>query len=397
MVDINLFKEDDADEEKKDSGQEGSLDEGLGDLLGEDFADDLNSSSTDENQPIGLESESSDFDDDLLGADTDLDDVMPEFDETPDEKELGDYTGGRKAVTKGGPSVFLWILLGIVVVAAGFYFFIMVPKQKAIAKKQVKVTSKRPDVQKLIEEMRKKKLAAQGVKTDTSKKAAAQPAPIKTSTVQKRVNTPVQQTLKRQDDLYGKYALMSDKLITKLSSEQQFGALLIFEEGFAVEYSSAVPGKAKKLAEELKTLVNIKDIKISPEESHKSGGKYRYWGVISGKFPSPVSKSTISMEGSFTAKDISNKIKNLGSTNHLNVKKLQFFNVSNYSNRKKTQIRVKVEGSDNNIIAFLKQICSTKGNFRVLKVMVAPTSLLDVAGKNLKMVLDIEVIEGSAS
>ncbi|MCD6115623.1 hypothetical protein J7K93_01285 [bacterium] len=397
MVDINLFQDDEAEEEKKESGQDNT-----GQKAGDTHEDDLVSDFGDElNDDLGFgedldDDKSSDgFGDDILGGDTDIDESIPGYDELDIEQESDNYSGGGGA-KKQSSSVFLWILLGVIAAAALFYFVAIVPRQKEVAKKQTQA-AKRPDVQKLIEQMRRQRQKAQGM--DSTK--AAETAVSKNTTLNKKPikqrTTQTSTTVSAYSELNSNYADVTDKIVSMLINNGQLGAFLVFDDGFAVEYNAAIPNSAQNLASKIGTLTGIKDLKISPEEKHKTLGQTRYWGVVSGKFPKNFTSDLAASGSGFTARTLSERLKSIARTQKLNIKKVQIFNSRREKGRKIHPVRLKLEGRGTDVLAYMKNVCSIRGNFKISKIMIAPVMLSDFHGKNLKVVLDLNVAEGNFS
>jgi len=401
MVDINLFQEDDAEEEKNDSGQDEIPEDDLSDLLGDEFNDEFGGPA-DDTPETGDGSDGFGLDDeDFLDSDTDLDEVIPDIDEAADSGDSGDYTGGVKGRSKGGkggPSVVLWVVFGIVLAAAAYYFLIFVPKQERIMEQQAKAISKRPDVQKLIEQKRRE-LAAQKAGQDSG--AVQKPADTGASRVQqtKTAVTPArgQKPGPGQTTPSTVYAEMAGSIAQTLMQGKNLGSLLIFEDGFAVEYSAASPGTGERLSKAVSAAAGVSDLKRSPEESHGTGSARRYHGVISGKLPGKVAESGASIAGNYTPQQVAGIIKNLSASRNVSVGNIQVFSGKQYNRIKRTEIRAKLDGNGDSVLSLLEDVCGKQGNFRVLKTMIAPVTMNDYQGKKLKMVIDLEVIEGNGS
>jgi len=397
MVDINLFQDDDAEEEKREGGDENNTGHEAGDVFNDDLVGDFGEELSDElglGDDIPHDEPADDLGDDLLGADSDIEESISLYDDLDDESEKDEYSSGP-GERKQGASVFLWILLGIVAAAAAFYFFAIVPRQKEIVKKQAQVV-KRPDVQKLIEKMKQERMkAAQDSAKGTD---AALTANTYAKRSAKQVGpTPSRSTVSASSGINSNYADVTDKIVNVLINRGQLGAFLVFDDGFAVEYNSATPNSANELASKIGTLVGVSNLKISPEERHKTGGQVRYWGVISGKFPKGFTGDLSGTGSTFTAQNLTVRLKSIAKTQNLNIKKVQIFNTRYEKGRKIRPVRLKLDGSGTDVLAYMKKVCSLKGNFKVSKIMIAPVMLSDFHGRNLKVVLDLNVTEGNAS
>ena len=65
----------------------------------------------------------------------------------------------------------------------------------------------------------------------------------------------------------------SNAVLNELANKGQFGTLLIEGNRFSVQYVSEAPGMAQAMAQTVQQLLNAKNVKVSKEDSDRSGGK----------------------------------------------------------------------------------------------------------------------------
>ena len=371
MVDINLFKEGEEEMEWESSGdmddQPSTDDESAGipedpsKNLDDDFGDD----DFDFDQEDFDEADSLD-DDSFLDDHEDEDGLEPLKDE--DEFEEEDYDFGDSTEKKF--SVWLILVLGLVVILAAVYFLWYQPKMKKI--KQPIVTSSKAVTP---------RTAQQPVQKDTSATQTAQGDTVKTET------PPVvsQQISAASASNNTKILVQPIKTVVQnLSNTGQFGSVIVTGNRFFVEYVSDSPNVSEAMAHKIRTLLNVSDVKKSPEEKYTRGGKVRYSGVISGVIPGAPEMSKPTGNVHYSSKnDFINQMKQLAQQYGLVYK-----SAKTLDSEKDLIVQMKVEGNQNKAIQFLDGLAGKSGNHAVSKVLMVPKEYSDFNASNVRVVID---------
>jgi len=419
MVDINLFKDDDEEEknegrgkkeknEKEDSHKEeeslgGNFDEELSfddeEKLGGDF---------DENQDMDLnlddefgeeldEESEPDLDKDL---DKELDDVSSlddeDFDDFENEEEIPDleepaadvedkdYSFGE--VKKKGPSPFLLVLLGIVVIVALGYVFVYKPKVDSLKELQSNIPEK-PNVQELMEQQRKD-LAAQ--KKDTTGGAGVAAPGSEKQTVKPGETTEKVRTAAANIQPT-ELAKNTGSLVNYFSQNNCLGTIIIDIKNkyFRAGYASLQPDVSDKMAEKIKTIFNTGKYEMSPEDGYRTNGERRYWGVISGELPATVISQSASPKNFNSAQSFEQWLKRTAQNNSLLFKESETFPANTESGETIIPVRVKVEGNSKNLITYLTVLLRNSGKYNVDKMIITPATINDFKGETIKFVIDL--------
>jgi hypothetical protein len=385
MVDINLF--DDEPEEKKQQNGDQSFDnlDGGEDLdLGSDLTDDLEAdfnASTGEDELGGGE----DSIDEALGFDEEFtedqglepDDLMDEeFTELDDEAGLDtdDYDyggGGHKQVT---PLLWIIVFLAIIVIAFVFYRdpIVALFTSKANLAKKIKTTQT---------------TELQGQKTPQSQTGPGGPAALPDSFAQ---STAAMQS--------GASLLLrvSAGLFEDLSSKGQFNMMMVDNDRFAVEYVANVKGTAESFSQHIKTLVNATSVVASPEDAHSVNGKTVYFGVISGKLDPAVMKRKYSGSAFSSEDGFINAVKSQIQQYGLKESGYKKRSARQEGSQTKNNYEFIVEGERVKAIAFLKSLNTLQGAWEPVKIRLSPLNLNDFSAMQVKLVLDLAAITGSA-
>ena len=374
MVDINLFKE---DEEEQQEGQPESggkepteSDDVFGDDLGfDDALDDVGA---------GVEANNEFESDDLL----DEEDTVPEFDDDEEfedeETQDIDYDFGETKEKK--TPVFLWILLVIVVLGAGFYLFLY-PRMTQ------KVATPIPREQQNLQ------VPEQTTPADTAQHMASEQVQVAQD---EQTEQPVQMQ-SQASTRTGSTARVSNASMVSVSTTvlgnltrlDQFGAILITDDQFMVQYASETPSVAEAMGSRIKALLGVSEVKISPEDRNVKGNHIRYEGVISGTLPNKsftVTNPVVKQYGN--ADQFIADIRTLLGQYKLNIQSVQKMS----ANSDGTPVQVKAEGARQDMMQFMDRIQSIQGNLQLDKLFLAPASLLDYQAEQLKIVLDFTVL-----
>jgi len=413
MVDINLFKDEEGDElePKPEQEMDFSLDDDISSL--DDDPEDMSAVTADKpDEGLG---DVLDFEDDLDGFEDDnvldLDDdslLGDDFAEAGDEPEavdnLTDYEYGDVR-TKRTP-ILVWAIMGLVVIAILLYVLVLQPKMAkeklAAAKKTVTNTNLPPAVNPAANSLTDStRIDTINIATNTAPISTTEDtATVKVDKIDKAADKvvkkkPVSVTPVKVEGFGSKatYARVASKIVSELSSTGQFVAILLSGTNFtAIQYVSETPNVAKAMRHRIVTLLNLKNTKTSPEERHRTAGKIYYYGVVSGVLPGGSGKSSATGYISFAdfKKDINASIRKHG----VNLTDIQKLYEKRISGKKQTDIRVKIVGNKSNLINFIQNIGSIKGNSHITKLILAPSEYTDFKASRLKLVLEFRLITG---
>lgn len=377
MVDINLFKEE-GEEEWKPNGEGESEGENLEDELGEDF--DLGE---EESEPSPLDED----DDSLLGDE----EVIPDFDES-DEKEVEeDYEYGETKEKR--TPVWLWALLGVVLIGASLYLFWYQPRQKrkSAASRQSAVDLASVDsLRQGAQQSQAGPLTAgrdsSGITRDTTsqKDRVSGLVPATTKGVSTKGLTPT--TL---------FIDVASAVFENLSAQGQLGTIILEGNKFHVGYVSSTPGTAQEMGQRIQRLIGAAGFQVSPEDRHRTAGKIQYWGVVSGEMPAMEQEGPPPSAGRFpTADSFINGVKELVQQSQLSFQQAEKFAVRSLQGVRQIPVRAKVEGNKANALMFLKNLKGFQGNYNVSKLTIAPVNISDFKASEVKLVLDFLISVG---
>jgi len=386
MVDIDLFKDDNEENDWKESSDQSGGD--LGDDLGGDAADEFN------------------FDDEFgEGESLDTEGIMdgeeaiPEFDESEESDAFDDYEYGDVKEKKTSP--FIWVLLGIVIVFVGVYIFVIDPSMNPFQQKKPATST--------VQQRRPTTLTRRPTtvppSTGTVDTAAARPSTVAgtpgTSTTtppagDTSVRQPAVTTAGSQQQVSGtKNAVLvnnSISVLNELSASAQFGTLMMEHDRFLVQYVSNQANVGQAMTNEIKALLNGANMKVSPEDRQTLNGRIRYSGVVSGTLPAestgtPNRGQPIADPGTFE-----NQLKALAVQQQMSSPAIERFSAQTKDNMKTQALRFKTEGSKVQAIRFLNQLKAMTGRFDMDKLLIVPQPYSDSEASQIKLVLDIDLI-----
>ncbi len=376
MVDINLFKEDEEEEKEWQPDSEGQKNESQ-----DSFDDDLGFDDAldgDDDAGPELEEEPAD-EEDFLGED----EAIPEFEDDEDDIEAGgldqelDYDYGE-AKDKKAP-VWLWIVLIVVVLGACFYLFIYpkmtpsistdIPRQQDVSK-----TQKTPGV----------------IPDSTKADSAAATSMSQSQQLSTTEKTPSAQTRSAGAIKSNNAALISvsESIFNNLAQQNQFGAILISDNQFMIQYASETAGVAQAMGHRIKTLLGVSEIKISPEDRNVKGNRVRYEGVISGTLPDKsyrVSNPVVKQYAN--ARSFEQDIRGMLAQYKLKIQSIQKLSATSDGE----PVRVKAEGTRSNMLRFMSSLKTIQGNLHMEKLFLSPASHTDFEAENVKLVLDFVI------
>ena len=370
MVDINLFKEGEEEMEWESSGDmddqpsnddvSAGIPEDPSKNLDDDFGDDFDFDQEEFDEADSLDDDS--FLDDHDGEG----ELEPLKDE--DEFEEEDYDFGDSKEKK--VSVWLILVLGLVVILAAVYFLWYQPKMKKI--KQPVVTSSRTVAPRTAQSpVQKDTTATETVGGDT---VQAETPPVVT-----------QQTAIAGTSNNTRILVQPIKTVVQnLSNTGQFGSVIVTGNRFFVEYVSDSPNVSDAMAYKIKTLLNVSDVKKSPEEKYNRGGKVRYSGVISGVIPgAPETLKPIGSARYSSKNDFINQMKQLAQQYGMVYK-----SAKTLDSEKDLIVQMKVEGNQSKAIQFLDALGGKSGNYAVSKVLMVPKEYSDFNASTVRVVID---------
>jgi len=352
MVDINLFKEDDEEKDREATPGEGEKlgghrEEELG--AGEDIW---------ETSPLD--------DEDLF----DEEEAVPDFEEPDEGEQEEDYEFGD--IKKKKTSPLLWLLLGVVLIAAALYLFVLQPRQIGIKRLTTRVT------QKPSEEIQERGVDQGPALGDSSD--VVRPGQVATMVVTD------------PSKVMGSVANAVDAargVFNDLTQHNQFGAVLLTGDRFFVEYVSETPGVAKAMGHRIQTLLGVSGFQVSPEERHRTAGRIHYWGVVSGELSKRSSGMARSSAQRFATTDsFIGGIKGLVSQHQLTNRGVQKLSEVSEKGTRQISIRVRIEGDRTRALNFLESLKGFQGNYGLAKLLLVPSSYSDFRANQVKLVLD---------
>ncbi|MFC1501818.1 hypothetical protein ACFL6A_00230 [bacterium] len=370
MVDINLFKDDGEEEKKWDSSPDKA------DGMEDDFKDDLNMG-----EDLGG---SPSLDDDSLLGDID---AIPDLEESMESEQEEDYEIGD--VTKKKTSPVLWIVLGVVLIGAFYYWFVYEPAQKKKLKTpNLVMRTNRPD------------MAGQPQDTTRSVQSNVTQEPPKTTPQTSQPTITPTTTVARV--MGGELPVVVVPVATSVEATKaafndlvrsgQFAAVLIDGNRFMVEYVSETPGIAKSMGHRIQTLLNSTGYKTSPEEGHRTAGKKYYWGVVSGTLPQQTQLlSQISTKQYPSANSFIAEIRGASSRHKVVVQEVETMSTQMANNRKKSLIKMTLAGSRSNMFTLLDSLKGMQANLTLAKLLLVPSKYSDFNAESVKTVIDFVI------
>lgn len=355
MVDIDLFK--DEDEEQQDWGGAPEGEEEIsGDVksdldLGDDFQDTPD-----------------------LDAEGILDDeeAIPDFEEPDDTEDYDDYEYGDVKEKKTSP--VLWILLGLIVIFAALYYLNMIPgfSRSAKPRRPPAVTMRRKPV--ITVQDTTKKAGTAAIKR-TPPGVPGQIAPGKIMVAQGRLAT---------------LQKASASVLNDLASAGQFGTFMVDGDRFSVQYVSETPGVSAAMAEKLKTLLEASEVKASSEDRERSNDRIVYLGVVSGKLPEKQTGTGTAEKQPFASiQQFENQVKTLAGQQ--NIQNVKTDNVASSAEGQQRLVRIRAEGSQADIMKFLKSLGSLQGKMDTEKLLLVPSDYSDYKATNLKLIVETRI------
>jgi|GEM_PF-976996 len=367
MVDINLFKDDENQDDWSNTPDGGSGDNLDADLGGDlNFDDDFNDGPTLDDAA-------------LLGEE----DAIPDFEEPEDQIGEEDYDFGEVKGKKTSPGIF--VVLAIVIVGAVYVKFIM----PAMQKKKVKPTArKRPVAARITQNAKnqgQQKTTTGADVSQTAQKSAGQAATKQgtatpgTVVVQSGKTIPV-------------FIHAGRSIFNDLSSQGQLGTIVIDGNHFNIGYVSSTPNAAQTVGKRIQQLLGISTFKTSPEDRHRTAGKVNYWGVISGKF-SDGSVSVFKSTGKQFASSaqFSEELNTLAKNHGVSVSQTQTFSQRTDGGKKYIPVHIKFHGSKTQLMNFMSALNTYQGNYGITKLTIAPVNISDFKAEQAKLLLEFWV------
>jgi len=367
MVDINLFDE----EEEKGGKQEKDWDSTLGNSesrKSDSFKDELNLDD-DLGGPSALGDEA------LLGED-----VVPELEESEAKGKGEDYGYGN--IKKKKTPVYQYIVLVVLLLAAAAVFYFRVFSKMGGKAKSIKAIPK----------------TALSDQPPSQKQPETLPGTTRTGAGRLGTKGMPADSSKFLPGVGGGSSDLIDvarAVFIELSKQEQFGAVLLDGNRFAVEYVSTTPGLSQQLGKRIQQLLGGSDFKTSPEERHRMGGKVTYWGVISGTLVKKPSTGIPSTTMKFSSSDqFVDQMKSLARQKRLTcvVDKKQL--ITGISDNRQAGFRVRVEGDQVQTLAWLDQLKKLQPICNVKTLFLVPMDYFDNQANKVKLVLDLSVSIG---
>lgn len=354
MVDINLFDEEDDKAGKKEKDWDSTLGKAEG-PKSDSFKDELSLDDDLGSSSLG--------DEGLLGEE----EVVPELEEaeSPDNEDKHKSGGSKKKKT---PASY-YLILAVAVIAAAVYTYMTV---KSKGGKIPKTTSSI-----------KTSIAYQSPSTMPS---ATRPGMGRTGTDSAKIGFAGSGVSSGLIDL-------AKTVFGDLSKQEQFGAVLMDGDRFAVEYVSSNPAVSKEMGKRIQGLMGSTNYIYSPELRHQIDGKTTYMGVISGVIEKKGTSGTKPSVAQFTnSNQFEDQVKGFAKQNNLSgvdVRKL-------YGTQATGQIeyRLRVEGSHTQAMGWLEQMKKIQPPSKIKTLLIVPMDYSDRKANNIKVVLDLSVSVG---
>ena len=350
MVDINLFD----DDEEKGGQREKEWDSTLGkkeDLKADAFKDELSlDDDLGEHPSLGDET--------LLGEE----EVVPELKE-PEGKEE-DYGYGDVKKKKTPAYHYVILVLAVFVLFACVYFFIL-PKINSVNRI------------KSVDSLKKPSLTYQSP-------VNKQPVGISDSVKSLRSKS-------------GTSICLIDaakSVFDDLIKQEQFGAVLLDGERFAVEYVSTIPRVSQQMGKRIQMILGATDFKASPEERHTLDGKVTYWGVISGTIRKKFDLIQNTPIKFATYEQFVEQMKGTARQNNLSSVDVKKQPSTGFGDSRLTGFRIRVEGRRMEAMTWLEQLKKYQPNCNVKILFLVPLEYYDQKASRIKLVLDLSVSLG---
>ncbi|MCK5146076.1 hypothetical protein KAR48_04930 [bacterium] len=371
MVDINLFKDEENEDQDMsplpENNDENALD-GLDDFDFDEPLTDLDDSSLDE--------DSFDDDSDLLDEET-----LQNFDDEQDIAPETDYDYGDSSVKR--TPIWVWGVLAFAVVAVFVWFFILQPRinrpAEIVSEQVVTDIADRTPV----------------VPADTSNRVSQV---IKKDSIAASINKKsVPVTVPAHAEGLGHvaaYSAVAGKIVNNLTNTGQFAGLFLSgNKFFAVEYASGTKGVANSMAHRIRSVLGVESVKISPEEGHRTGGKTIYYAVISGIMPiTNVGAQTGSAAPYKTISEIAGSVRKASSQAGYKTIAVEELSKRQVSGKLQVDYRIKLTGGLNKLQALLKGIGGLGSNFYITKMNVAPANYKDFKASKIKVTFEYRLI-----
>lgn len=362
MVDINLFKDDDSEEQDRPlmpEGDDNALD-GLDEFDFDEPLSDFGAGSKDE-------------------ADLLEEDPIPDFDDEMEEPPEGDYDFSE-SVEKRTPA-WIWVALVGVVAAVFLWLFVIQPKLNppVVPSEQTATNVMPPPVTK-----------------DTTRPAIVQPKD--TLQVQKPALPPAVKV--PQAEGVGSlpvYVGATRKVVDSFTATGQFASIFLSgSRFFAVEYVSATRGVGEAMGHRVQTLLGVQNVKVSPEEGHRTAGRTHYYGVVSGELPPAEGGKPQAGQGAAYAqpKAFEAAIRALAVKHKLRVRGLETLSEKRVGTRQQTDYRIKLEGNRAQLQPLLDDLSGLGANAFIVKLTLAPSQYTDFNAKSIKLTLEYRVSVG---
>ncbi|NQT25627.1 hypothetical protein HQ585_09750 [candidate division KSB1 bacterium] len=354
MVDINLF--DDDESEEKDAFDDGFGAESL------DNHDDLNADNLggDLSLDDDLSSDDAGFGEDSL---LDGDDTIPEFEESIESDEMDDYafedTGKKKSIP------WIWIILGVVVIAVVVYLYVIVPSQ---GPKPVKVQkSKRPVSAQTASGT--KIQADQGAQNKTEQPGSTSAIPV--TSVAGKTGNPV---------------IAARAVFEDLSKKGSLGVVILSGNQYLVQYVSKTPGQGDVIGKNIQALIGASSYEVSPEDVQGSGGQAQYSGVISCVMPAPVKQQLAPDQNPYqTIDQFNQRVSELVKQSGLELKSTEKISGSRGSDGKQPSGHMIVEGGKVQALNFLNALNALQGNWSLSRLQLNPLNNMDYSAEKVRI------------
>ncbi len=378
MVDINLFK--DEDEENQIPS-----DEGNDDLSGDDIDSDdaFNLDELDDLEETGSLADEVDFDDSGLLENEEI----PDFDETQDEKTEENYDFGAAKQKKG--SLLIWILLAIIVISAFVYVFWLMPgktiKSPVVPRADIAVPDTGKAGSSLMQSPVTETADSLGIQVDEK------PDIIEIEDTEDLRPAPAVGPAAGTGTVES-YSRISNAILTELTKSNQLSALLITgNRFFAVEYASETPNVANQMAHRIQAIANAKNVKSSPEERRVTAGRARYYGVISGEL-----NQTETVNGRTAIQTVSQfqvmLRQQLQQNNFKNIN-ITVFGERTAEGKIFQDVLVKTEGQQDRLNPLLNSLSGSGANVHIHKLMAMPSNNTDYSARQIKISLEFRVFK----
>jgi len=364
MVDINLFKDEESDEQEltpAPDNTEDSLD-GLDDF---DFDEPLN------------EFDSGDLDV-SLEEDTELleDEGVPDLDGEVELEPEHDFDYGE-APAKGTP-LWVWGALAGIMALVFLWFFVIQPKLRQPSPSQARLVNSPVTT------------PVKALPDTTQKIVPVEKDSVKTAPVSQAAVTVKAEGL----GAVPVYTAAVGKIIENFTGSGQFAGIFLSGEGFfAVEYVSRSKGVGPSMAHRVKTLLGVEQVKVSPEDGHRIAGKNYYLGVISGTLPAAGDQSQTGTGSDYASgMAFERAVKQLAAQHQQRVTGFEKLGDHAGANKRQSDYRIKLQGARSKLAPLLEGLKTLGGNAYVVKMNLAPSNYTDFKAQSVKLTLEYRLI-----